>query len=204
MHTKPRAPRADSRRNSSSVLEAAKTVFASDGIDAPLEEIAKAAGVGKGTLYRHFATREHLLAAVMADRWARLGELAVEIESGLSSSASPGAVTEAIRTWVTAYVASGREYPGSSAGIAARLAADSEPVTSACALMRQNLQRLLARGRRVGVVREDVDAQEVLILVSAVTGAARTSPGSQAADRESRFVDVVLSGLAATAPPERT
>lgn len=283
-----RAPRADSRRNSSSVLEAAKEVFAAEGVDAPLEEIAKRAGVGKGTLYRHFATREHLLAAVMAERWARLGELAVEIEAGLppadtdpatgvasgavtgvapdtkaapdtkvapdanvvpaadavsgadvapgadavsgadvapgadavsgvgvvsgagaalDAGAAPGvgvasdAVREAIRAWVGAYVASAEGYPGSGAGIAARLAAESEPVTSACSQMRQNFQRLLDRGVQAGVVRDDLDAREVLILVSAVTGAARTSPGARAAERESRFVDVVLAGLAA---PSRT
>lgn len=204
MNTKPRAPRADSRRNSSSVLEAAKTVFAAEGIDAPLEDVARVAGVGKGTLYRHYATREHLLAAVMAARWAGLGELVAEIEAGLAPTASPGAVAEAIRSWVAAYVASGQEFPGSGAGIAAHLAAGCEPVTSACALMRHNLQRLLERGHRVGAVRADVDAQEMIILVSAVIGAARTSPGSQAADRESRFVDVVLSGLATPAPPEST
>lgn len=77
-------------------------------------------------------------------------------------------------------------------------------MTSPGALMRQALERLLERGRRARVACEDVDAQDMLIVVSAVTRAARTSPGSQAADRESRFVDVVLSGLAATAPPERT
>jgi AcrR family transcriptional regulator len=191
-----RAPRADSRRNSSAVLTAAKTVFAAEGIDASLEDIARAAGVGKGTLYRHFATREHLLAAVMADRWSTLGDLAVTIEAELPRPAPPSAAVEAIRTWVTAYVASARDYPGADTGIAARLAADSEPVTSACSLMRQNLQRLLEQGRRAGVMRDDVDAQELLILVSAVTGAARNSPGAQAPDRESRFVDVVLSGLA--------
>jgi AcrR family transcriptional regulator len=138
----------------------------------------------------------------MAERWATLGELAATIETELPPSPPPNAVLEAIRTWVTAYVASAQDYPGAGAGIAARLAADSEPVTSACSLMRHNLQQLLQRGHQAGVTRDDVDAQELLILVSAVTGAARTSPGPQASTRESRFVDVVLSGLATTSPPE--
>jgi AcrR family transcriptional regulator len=195
--TTERIPRADSRRNAAALLEAAKTVFASEGIDASLEEVARSAGVGKGTLYRHFETREHLLAAVMADRWARLGDLAADLEAGLSRSPSKAKVVAALRTWVAAYVASAHDYPGSGSGIAARLAADSEPVTAACASMRGNLQRLIDRGDRVGAIRDDVDAQEVLILVSAVTGAARTSPGAQAATREERFVDVVLAGLSA-------
>jgi AcrR family transcriptional regulator len=191
----PRTPRADSRRNFSSVLTAARSVFAAEGIDAPLEDIAKAAGVGKGTLYRHFATREHLLAAVLADRWATLGELAAELDAGLPAPPSPDELRAAIRTWVSAYVNSGHEYPGSGAGIAARLAAESEPVTDACSLMRKNFQQLLGRGYDAGVTRTDIDAQEVLILISAVTGAARTSPVPQAATRESRFVDVVLAGI---------
>jgi AcrR family transcriptional regulator len=179
--------RADARENESSVLEAAKTIFAAEGIDAPLEDVAKAAGVGKGTLYRHFASREHLLAAVMAERWAKLGDLAAELTASLT--VDPESVRAAIRNWVEAYIASGREYPGSGAGIAARLAADSEPVTSACSLMRQNLQRLLDRGYGASVMRDDIDALELLIMVSAVTGTVGTGP------RQSRFVDVVLSGL---------
>jgi hypothetical protein len=131
----------------------------------------------------------------MADRWAKLGVLAVELEAGLPDPVSGDAVLAAIRTWVTAYVATGHEYPGSGPGIAARLATDSEPVTSACASMRASLQHLLERGYRGGLTRDDIDAQEVLILISAVTGAARTSPDPQATSRESRFVDVILAGL---------
>lgn len=80
-------------------------------------------------------------------------------------------------------------------------AKDAEPLKAACASMRQSLQRLLERGRCTDVIRDDIDAQEVLILISAVTGAARTSSGSQAASRESRFVDVVLAGLTLTPAP---
>lgn len=83
----------------------------------------------------------------------------------------------------------GDGYPGSGAGLAARLATDSEPVTSACSLMRQNLQRLLDQGYSARVMRDDIDAQELLIMVSAVAGAAGASP------RQFRFGDVILSGL---------
>src|SRR5256885_2422559 len=63
--TKPR--RADAQRNHDAVLAAAKAVFAQAGTDAPMEDVARAAGVGKGTLYRRFPTREHLFAAILQD-----------------------------------------------------------------------------------------------------------------------------------------
>ena len=83
----------------------------------------------------------------------------------------------------------GDGYPGSSARLAAGLATDSKPVTSACSLMRQNLQRLLDHGYSAGVMRDDIDAQELLIMVSAVAGTVGASP------RQFRFVNVILSGL---------
>ena len=63
----PRPLRADARRNRDLIVEAARTAFASKGVDAPLEEIAKTVGVGQGTLYRHFPTREDLIAAAIQD-----------------------------------------------------------------------------------------------------------------------------------------
>src|ERR1700746_2384074 len=60
--------RADARRNHDAILAAAKSVFAQAGTDAPMEDVARAAGVGKGTLYRRFPTREHLFAAILQDR----------------------------------------------------------------------------------------------------------------------------------------
>src|SRR2546430_17180816 len=63
-----RLMRADAQRNHEAVLAAAKAVFAQAGIDAPMEDVARAAGVGKGTLYRRFPTREHLFAAILQDR----------------------------------------------------------------------------------------------------------------------------------------
>lgn len=63
--TTPKLQRADAQRNYDTLLAAGKSVFARSGTDAPLEEIAHEAGVGQGTLYRHFPTREHLLVAIL-------------------------------------------------------------------------------------------------------------------------------------------
>ena len=78
--------RADARRNRDRVLEAARTAFAAEGSDVPLDEIARRAGVGAGTVYRHFATKEALFEAVVFDR---IGEL-VEEARALSDDPDPG------------------------------------------------------------------------------------------------------------------
>src|ERR1700751_359253 len=92
-----RKPRADAVRNRERVLEAAKAVFSAGGPDASLEAVARRAGVGIGTLYRHFPTREALFEAVYRREVEQLAELAEE----LKSDASP---TEALRHWLRANV----------------------------------------------------------------------------------------------------
>src|ERR1700749_4443725 len=92
-----RKPRADAVRNRERVLEAAKVVFNAGGPEASLEAVAKRAGVGIGTLYRHFPTREDLFEAVYRREVEQLSELAEE----LKGEASP---TEALRHWLRSTV----------------------------------------------------------------------------------------------------
>src|SRR6201994_4838456 len=92
-----RKPRADAVRNRERVLEAAKAVFSAGGADASLEAVAREAGVGIGTLYRHFPTRESLYEAVYRREVEQLGELAEE----LKSESSP---VEALRRWMRSNV----------------------------------------------------------------------------------------------------
>src|SRR5436305_7830852 len=74
----PRALRADARRNRDAVLAAAKKLFADQGLDAQMPDVAKAAKVGVGTVYRHFPTKEDLIAALVAERFERLAQKARE------------------------------------------------------------------------------------------------------------------------------
>src|SRR6201982_642551 len=106
-----RKPRADAVRNRERVLEAAKAVFSAGGPDASLEAVAKRAGVGIGTLYRHFPTREALFEAVYRREVEQLGELAEQ----LKSEAAP---VEALRLWLRANV----EFVATKKGMAAALA----------------------------------------------------------------------------------
>ena len=73
-----RALRADARRNRQAVIAAAKKLFADEGLDAQMPDVAKAAKVGVGTVYRHFPTKDDLIAALVAERFARLAEKASE------------------------------------------------------------------------------------------------------------------------------
>src|ERR1700724_4398190 len=103
-----RRPRADAVRNRERVLEAAKAVFSAGGPDASLEAVARRAGVGIGTLYRHFPSREALFEAVYRREVEQLGELAEE----LKSEAAP---VEALRLWLRSNV----EFVATKKGMAA-------------------------------------------------------------------------------------
>ena len=92
--TKPR--RADAQRNHDAVLAAARAVFAQAGIDAPMEDVARAAGVGKGTLYRRFPTREHLFAAILQDR-------VDELDASAQGALDAPDVWRALSEWLELY-----------------------------------------------------------------------------------------------------
>src|ERR1700748_273928 len=92
-----RKPRADALRNRERVLEAAKAVFSAGGADASLEAVAREAGVGIGTLYRHFPTREALYEAVYRREVEQLGDLAEELKSDTDP-------VDALRQWMHANV----------------------------------------------------------------------------------------------------
>src|ERR1700743_1770188 len=109
----PRKPRADAQRNRELVLEAAKAVFSAGGPDASLEAVARRAGVGIGTLYRHFPTREALFEAVYRREVEQLGELAEQ----LKGEASP---VEALRKWMRSNVEFVATKKGSTAAPALR------------------------------------------------------------------------------------
>jgi AcrR family transcriptional regulator len=116
-----RLMRADAQRNHDAVLAAAKAVFAQEGIDAPMEDVARAAGVGKGTLYRRFPTREHLFAAILQDR---VDELDASAQRALDAPDVWRALTE----WLELYDRCATEYPGMSARVGESLSDDTSAV----------------------------------------------------------------------------
>jgi AcrR family transcriptional regulator len=180
-----RQPRADALRNRERVLEAAKAVFSAGGPDASLEAVARHAGVGIGTLYRHFPTREALFEAVYRREVEQLFDLAAQ----LRTEAAP---TEALRLWLRASVEFVATKKGMSSALA--LAAHNSSALAAYSLDRlsQAAGALLARAVEAGELRPDISAEDLL---RALIGMCYThdKPGWQA--NVLRLVDVFVDGL---------
>ncbi len=181
-----RRPRADAVRNRSRIVETARAVFAARGSDASLEEIARGAGVGIGTLYRHFPTRDDLVAAVFRDR---IDELQARGEELLGSD-QPGA---ALATWLHEQLLQASTCRGMSAeAMLSMLAHHDEP--SPCESMRVAGAALLARAQAAGDVREGIEIDDLVRMVQAVTLAAEECDDPGTAERLFGFL---LDGIRA-------
>ncbi|MET1073037.1 MAG: helix-turn-helix domain-containing protein [Umezawaea sp.] len=176
--------RADARRNRAKLLAVAAEVFAAHGTDASLDEIAKRAEVGPGTLYRHFPTRQDLLAELLRDRVDALAAKAAE----LLASPSPGA---ALNTWLEAVAEHATTYRG-LAGVL--ITAERSEVLAACHdEMRAAGAALVDRAKEDGALRGDVALTEVFDLVNAVAWAGEQ--GDDPTRRTRRLLALVLDGL---------
>jgi len=182
--TEKRKPRADAVRNRERVLDAAKAVF-SQGGPASLETVAKRAGVGIGTLYRHFPTREALYEAVYRHEVDQLVELARHLEVERTR-------VEALRRWLRA----GVEFMATKKGMAAALAmaAHGSPELVAYSLDRLTgaLAELVQRAVAAGEIRADIDPEDLLRTLVGIYYA-HDRPGWQA--KVLRLVDVFIDGL---------
>jgi AcrR family transcriptional regulator len=174
--------RADARRNYEALVAAGKAVFLRAGADAPMEEVAKKAGVGQGTLYRHFPSREHLFVAIMKDR---VDLLDTQARALLDAPDTWQALTE----WLRLYDRSAAEFRGLSARVGDGLADDSSPVAAACAPMKATFADLLARAHEEGTVRTDVTALQILTMVAALPKPAVND------EADTIYLDIVLRGL---------
>jgi AcrR family transcriptional regulator len=181
----PRALRADARRNYERILGAARETFAEQGASACLDEIARRAGVGIGTLYRRFPTRRELVEALLHDDIAELSRYG----DRLLASPSPG---EALSTWLRAVVA----HAVASQGLMAELLPATGDVaphpSSTCEEMQAVGALLLARAQAASDVRDDVTADDLFALVNGLAWATEKSTSNGAVDR---LLDVMLAGL---------
>ncbi|HEY3165523.1 MAG TPA: TetR/AcrR family transcriptional regulator [Candidatus Limnocylindrales bacterium] len=180
-----RALRADARRNIELLIAAAREAFAADGANAPLDDIAKAAGVGSGTLYRHFPTRLALVEAVYRDSVERLcaeGERLTAVE--------PPA--EALLDWLRGFVTVVSEKRGLAAalsdeGRASTLFAECHGMINAAG------STLLDRAKDAGAIRADVPLGDILKMAKAFALAAETSPEGPALAE--RLLTLSMDGL---------
>ena len=180
-----RKPRADALRNRDRLLEAARAVFSAGGPDASLEAVAQSAGVGIGTLYRHFPTREALFEAVYRREVQELADLAARLKKGSRP-------TEALRQWIHSVVGFVATKKGMSTALAFAVAKDSDLVSHSAERLTQAIGVLLEKAVAAGEIRKDVSAEDVL---RAIVGLcyAHDQPGWQKSVL--RLLDIFVDGL---------
>jgi AcrR family transcriptional regulator len=177
--------RADARQNRARLITAATEAFAAKGADAPMEDIARRAGVGIGTLYRHFPSRLDLQAAVF-----RTGVRDIcDQGEALTGSDSPGLAFAAWARTLAAYLVTKR---GLSRTLIDAVGVESELITSCWTIMRETTERLLANAQQAGVIRSDVTAMDVMRLIHGVVVSSEKDP-----ERTSHLLSITLDGLAA-------
>ncbi|MDB5657118.1 MAG: TetR family transcriptional regulator [Tardiphaga sp.] len=192
-----RKPRADAVRNRERVLDAAKIVFNAGGSEASLEAVAKRAGVGIGTLYRHFPTREALFEAVYRREVQQLGDLSEQ----LKNDASP---VEALRRWLRSNVELVATKKGMLAALALAAYNSSELYADTFSRLTKAAGTLLERAVAAGEIRSDIGSDDLL---RALIGMCymHDQPGWQASVL--RLLDVFVDGLrvqAKTSTPTNT
>ncbi|MFJ2745002.1 TetR/AcrR family transcriptional regulator [Streptomyces sp. NPDC087440] len=179
--------RADARRNYEKLLTEARAAFAEHGTDASLEEVARRAGVGIGTLYRHFPTRHALLSEVFQ---GAVDELLTHARE-LADSANP---CEALVTWLRAIITHAGEYRGlARALMSASGTTDSTPLSSCSNPMREAGTTLLARAQSAGTVRPDIPIRDLMQLTNAIALAAEQSPDDP--ELADRLLSLAVRGL---------
>ena len=182
--------RADARRNRAKLLEVARESFATEGLSVPVDEIARRAGVGAGTMHRHFPTKESLLEAIVVDHIELLtgeaGRLAVAADPGEAFfSFCYGMVERGAANRALAEVLS-----GVGVGAKARVAETAEVLDRA-------LERLLERSQEAGAVRGDIGMPELRALLNSVHSVAGRGDGGP--DPVARTMAVICDGLRAGA-----
>lgn len=185
-----RRQRADARQNLDALLEAAKSVFAGAGVDAPVRTIAERAGVGVGTVYRHFPLRSDLISAV----FRREMDACVDAADELEAACPPG---EALDRWVLRYT----EFVAAKQGLAAALHSGDpayEPLAEYFSTrLAPTLGRLLEAARAADAIEQEVDPTEFLGAVANLCHG--TGPSTRGRDHAERMVRLLLAGLRAPA-----
>lgn len=183
--------RADARRNHEHLLRAATELFASEGLSVSLDEIARRAGVGPGTVHRHFPTKETLFAAVVIDRIARLVAYARELT---------GATDDPCGALLTLFVRMLDEGTASNALKAALAGTDFDLRTAAPEIsgaLHEAVTTLLDRAQHAGCIRRDVDVHDVMALLAGAFATLRHADAEADVRRATRLTAVLFDGLRA-------
>jgi AcrR family transcriptional regulator len=183
-HTAGRKPRSDAQKNRGRLLDAAKEAFTRSGANTSLDDIAKQAGVGPGTLYRHFPTRDELLEAVYRTEVEKLAAA----ERNFAETLPP---IQALRAWMLLFVdliATKRIIAPALNTLAGRPAQVFEPSHGQ---MRDAIRALVKRAIKSGDIRKDLDAIDLLRALIGVANVATTPEWQHSAKR---LVDILITG----------
>jgi len=185
-----RAPRADACRNRDKLLECASTAFSRDGVEASLERIAKDAGVGIGTLYRHFPNRDALMEAVYRHN---VDQLEVDAEK-IAANNTPGVALDEFMQRFVAYVATKK---GLAMHLKTVLGSESELFVNSQQRLHDVVGRMVAAAIASGEIRPDTDAED---LIRALAGVCMTSDMSVSQEQPCRIAKLLMDGLRYGAP----
>lgn len=183
----PRPMRADARRNYERLLTAARVAFAEHGTDFSLEDVARRAGVGIGTLYRHFPTRDQLADAVFSEEYEKLTAIARE----LATAEPPG---QALMTWLHTFMVHNASTPGIFRSLMHALKSDETTRLHGRLMeLREAGQALTERAIASGEVRADADYSDVAMIVCCVARTAQDA--GWPAERRDQMFAVIRDGL---------
>lgn len=179
-----RKPRADAQRNRERILEAAKHAFTRSGAEASLDDIAKQAGVGPGTLYRHFPTREELLKAVYRTEMEKLAAA----ERKFAETMPPA---EALRAWLLLFVDAIAQKELIAPALNALLGDPKKVFEDSHAQLHEAVRALVKRTVRSGDMRKDVEPFDLL---RALVGVSHVAMGPDWKQSARRLVDILIAG----------
>jgi AcrR family transcriptional regulator len=184
-----RPARADARRNYDLLVSAAREAFAEHGTDTSLEEIARRAGVGIGTLYRRFPNRTALLEAVYVDEIQSVCDRAY----GYAEKLGP---YDALAAWLRSFVGYSISKKSLAGELTVALGKDSEFFTACKVNVREAGELLLSAAKKEGTVREELQLMDILRLVGGIT-----MGRDMDRDQAERLLEIVLAGLKPTTAP---
>jgi AcrR family transcriptional regulator len=181
------AMRADAKRNRERLIEAAREVFREQGYDASLDEVAKRAGVGAGTLYRHFPSRDVLMDAIMQSWVDRVNDAADKV---LVHEGSP---RDLLMAWFETYVGLISMHKGGPAKITSAMGDESSPIVTKCQVLKAATQRVVDRLEADDALREHIEAVQMCRLVGGVAAVADNAGLGQDAVRP--LLEVIADGM---------
>jgi len=179
--------RADAKRNYDKIVETARMVFREKGYDAPLDDIAKRAEVGPGTLYRHFPSREALIDAVLQSWVDQVNEAA---DKALAHEGDP---RDRLMAWFEEYAERLIAHRGAAAKITAALGDEASPIAAKCKVYANANERVLDSLTAEGSVRDGIEALQVLRLVGGV--AAVADQGGLGREAIRPMLEVIADGV---------